>query len=179
VVVDAPGHGDSPAPRTSALHFAAALSAVVESVGPARGLVGHSLGGVASAVAVRRGLAVDRAVLIGAPANPAEFFNLFLGRLGIPERLHATIRADIERDYGFGWDELRVQAPEKAPFGGADVPALVVHDVDDREVDYAEAARIADAWPGASLVTTRGLGHQRILRDRDVIGRVVSWLSES
>jgi pimeloyl-ACP methyl ester carboxylesterase len=177
VAIDAPGHGESPAPRTSILHFAAALSAVVESVGPARALVGHSLGGAASSFAMRRGLASDRVVFVGAPAQPAEFFDVFLGRLGIPERLHAPIRAGVERDYGFGWDDLRVAAPEKAPFGGADVPALVVHDVDDAEVDYTNAGRIADAWPGAELVTTHGLGHHRVLRDRDVVRRVVSWLS--
>jgi pimeloyl-ACP methyl ester carboxylesterase len=171
VALDAPGHGETAAPRTSILHFAAALAAVVDGVGPARGLVGHSLGGAASALAMRRGLAADRAVLIGAPAHPAEFFQLFLGRLGIPERLHSAIRADVERDYSFKWEDLRVT--------GADVPALVVHDADDSEVAYAEAGRIADAWPGATVVTTRGLGHQRILRDRDVVQRVVSWLSEA
>jgi pimeloyl-ACP methyl ester carboxylesterase len=179
VALDAPGHGESPASRTSILHFAASLAAVVDSVGPARGLVGHSLGGAASSLALRRGLAADRAVLIGAPADPAEFFQMFLGRLGIPEKLHAPIRADVERDYGFKWEDLRVTAPEKAPRGESDVPALVVHDADDAEVDYGDAARITEAWPGASLVTTRGLGHQRILRDGEVVQRVVSWLSDT
>jgi pimeloyl-ACP methyl ester carboxylesterase len=177
VAIDAPGHGESPAPRTSILHFAAALSAVVDGVGPAHALVGHSLGGAASAFAMKRGLASDRVVFVGAPADPAEFFDVFLGRLGIPDRLHAPIRARVECDYGFGWGELRVGAPEKAPFGGADVPALVVHDVGDAEVDYTNAQRIVEAWPGADLVTTHGLGHHRVLRDGDVVRRVVSWLS--
>jgi pimeloyl-ACP methyl ester carboxylesterase len=171
VTFDAPLHGDSPAPRTSILHFAAALAAVVDNVGPARALIGHSLGGAASSLALKRGLTADRAVLIGAPADPAEFFTLFLGRLGIPPRLHSAIRRDVERAYGFAWGDLRV--------GGVEVPALVLHDVDDLEVDYADAARIAEAWPGAEVVTTRGLGHQRILRDRDTVRRVVSWLSDA
>jgi pimeloyl-ACP methyl ester carboxylesterase len=179
VTFDAPLHGDSPAPRTSILHFAAALAAVVDNVGPARALVGHSLGGAASSLALKRGLGAERAVLIGAPADPADFFTLFLGHLGIPPRLHAAIRADVERAYGFSWSDLRVSAPEMAPFGGADLPALVVHDVEDREVEYADAARIAEAWPGAQVVTTRGLGHQRILRDRDTVRRVVTWLSDA
>jgi pimeloyl-ACP methyl ester carboxylesterase len=179
VALDAPGHGDSAAARTSILHFAAALAAVVDGVGPARGVVGHSLGGAASALAMKRGLSAQRAVLIGSPADPAEFFQLFLGRLGIPERLHAPIRADVERDYGFSWGDLRVTAPGRAPLGSADVPALVVHDEDDGEVEHADATRIADAWPGASVMTTRGLGHQRILRDREIVLRIVSWLTEA
>src|SRR5579859_3228409 len=67
VVLDAPAHGDSTAPRTSILHFAAALAAVAESVGPARAVIGHSLGGAAAALAIRRGMPAERVVLIGAP----------------------------------------------------------------------------------------------------------------
>jgi hypothetical protein len=35
---------------------------------------------------------------------------------------------------------------------------------------------IASAWQGAELCSTRGLGHQRILRDPDVIGTVMQFL---
>jgi pimeloyl-ACP methyl ester carboxylesterase len=176
VVLDAPGHGDSHAPRTSILHFAAALEAVVESLGPARCVMGHSLGGAAAALAMRQGLSSDRAVLFGAPANPAEFFEVFLRRLGIPERLHSYIKTYIEHRYGFAWDEFAVSAPKRAT-GETDVPALIVHDSADDEVNRADAARIADAWPGAEVMMTHGLGHQRILRDPEVVKRVVAWLS--
>jgi pimeloyl-ACP methyl ester carboxylesterase len=176
VVLDAPGHGDSPAPRTSILHFAAALTAVVDSVGPARAVLGHSLGGAAAVLAMRRGLVAERAVLIGTPADPAEFFDVFLGRLGIPARLAAPIRRDVERSYGFSWSELAVAAPASVIDGPA-APALVVHDAGDRDVDHADAARIAKAWPNADVVTTHGLGHQRILRDAAVVADIVFWLS--
>jgi pimeloyl-ACP methyl ester carboxylesterase len=56
------------------------------------------------------------------------------------------------------------------------VRALVVHDSADPEVDVADAHRIANAWPGAEVITTHGLGHHRILSDPEVVRRVVSWL---
>jgi pimeloyl-ACP methyl ester carboxylesterase len=177
VVLDAPAHGESAAPRTSILHFAAALAAVAESVGPARGVIGHSLGGAAAALAIRRGMPAQSAVFIGAPANPAEFFDEFMHRLGIPERIHSFVRAEVERRYGFAWKDLAVAAPKKGPFGEGDVPALVVHDIDDAEVDSASAGRIADAWPGAEVVTTHGLGHQRVLRNAKVVDKIVGWLA--
>ncbi len=176
VVLDAPGHGESAAPRTSILHFAAALTAVAESVGPAHGVIGHSLGGSAGALAIRRGMPANRAVLIGAPSTPAQFFDLFMDRLGIPERLHGLVRAEAERRYGFAWNDLAVAAPPKS-LRGVDVPALVVHDAGDLEVEPSNANRIADAWPGAEVVTTHGLGHQRVLRHASVVERVVGWLS--
>jgi pimeloyl-ACP methyl ester carboxylesterase len=177
VVLDAPAHGESPAPRTSILHFAAALAAVAESVGPAHAVIGHSLGGAAGALAIRRGMPANRAVLIGAPADPAQFFDLFMDRLGIPERLHGRVRAEVERRYGFEWSDLAVAAPSKSRLGGTEVPALVVHDAGDLEVEASNAIRIADAWPGAEVVTTQGLGHQRVLRHASVVERVVGWLS--
>ncbi len=177
VALDAPGHGDSPASRTSILHFAAALAAVVESVGPARALIGHSLGGAAASLAMRRGLSIERAVFVGVPADPAAFFDLFLTRLGIPDRLRGSIRARVENEYGFSWRDLKVSAREARTRLGHDVPALVVHDSSDKEVDYRDAARIIEAWPDAVLFTTHGLGHQRILRDREVVHRIVSWLT--
>ena len=43
--------------------------------------------------------------------------------------------------------------------------------MNDRDVPYAGGAALARAWPDASLRTTHGLGHRRILRDPEVI----SW----
>ena len=169
VVFDAPGHGESPAPRTSIPHFAAALATVVESVGPAHAVVGHSLGGVASSVAFGRGLAAERVAFIGSPADPTEFFLGYLRQIGLPAHLLDPIWSKFENEYGFDWRELPVRAPRHA------MRALVIHDRDDREVPYASADRIVRAWPDATLVATQGLGHRRILRDASVIERVVAF----
>lgn len=171
VVFDAPGHGQSPAPRTSIPHFAAALAAVVESVGPARAIVGHSLGGVAASFALRRGVCSERVAFLGSPADPTEFFAGFMAQIGLPRHLHGALRDRFESEYGFASSELPVQPPSSSP----PLPALIVHDRDDREVPYASADRILRAWPQASLVTTSGLGHQRILRDPSVIERVAAF----
>jgi len=56
------------------------------------------------------------------------------------------------------------------------VPLLVIHDREDREVRWNDGAAIAEAWPGAELMTTSGLGHHRIVSDSGVIRRVVSFL---
>lgn len=174
VVLDAPMHGESPAQRTSILHFAAALSAVVESVGPARLVVGHSAGAVACVHALHHGLDARGIALIGAPADPAEFFGSFLGRLGVGERLHQSIRADVEQRYGFRWADLVVRPPHRP----TQIPALVVHDRDDLDVAYDDAERIVRGWPTSTLLATSGLGHQRVLRDDRVVRKVVEFARE-
>ena len=56
-------------------------------------------------------------------------------------------------------------------------PLLVVHDKDDRETAWQDGADIAAKWPNATLRTTTGLGHNRILRDPAVVESVVSFLA--
>ncbi|HKQ70627.1 MAG TPA: alpha/beta fold hydrolase [Polyangiaceae bacterium] len=175
VMLDAPGHGESRAPRSSMLHFATALEAVVDSVGPAHGLVGHSLGAASAALALRRAtIDASKAVFIAAAADPAEFFTSFLDRIGVPESIHAFVKTDTERRCGFLWTDLAVCPPARANIP----PALVVHDRDDQEVPYQDAERVVRRWPNAILMGTRGLDHQRILRDAEVVRRAVAFLGD-
>jgi len=189
VVLDAPMHGDSPAPRTSILHFAAALSAVVESVGPAHMLIGHSAGGAACSLVLQNeplspwgtldgvvknrpgGLDARGVALLGAAAVPAALFGSFLRRVGVGERLHQAIRAEVEQRYGFRWESLTIRQPDRSP----QIPALVIHDRDDHDVPFEDAERIAREWPDAKLFATVGLGHQRLLRDDQVVQHVVDF----
>jgi pimeloyl-ACP methyl ester carboxylesterase len=55
-------------------------------------------------------------------------------------------------------------------------PALIVHDLDDREVPWAEGERYARYWPDSRLLSTRGLGHNRIAQHEDVIAATLRFL---
>jgi hypothetical protein len=57
-------------------------------------------------------------------------------------------------------------------------PLLVFHDRGDTEVPFTDGAALAQLWPNARLEPTTQLGHQRILRDRDVVARTVAFLLE-
>jgi pimeloyl-ACP methyl ester carboxylesterase len=72
----------------------------------------------------------------------------------------------------FDVDEL--QAHNNAPRIGR--PALIVHDLEDREVPWSEGERYARYWPHARLVSTRGLGHNRIVDDASTIAAALRFL---
>ncbi len=63
--------------------------------------------------------------------------------------------------------------------GSMPQPLLVVHDEQDRAVPFACGASLAEAWPGAQLRATRGLGHSRILRDPQVISAVTDFIRDA
>jgi len=173
VTFDAPGHGASAGRLSSGPEFARATQAVVNAVAPVSHVVGHSLGGFASALAMGRGLAVRRAVFLAPSANANSYSAQFAALLGVDGPVMASMRGRLERRLGFSWKDLNI--PALAP--GMRVPLLVIHDRDDREVGWGDGAAIAQSWPGAELVTTTGLGHHRIVSDPAVIRQVVTFLS--
>jgi pimeloyl-ACP methyl ester carboxylesterase len=80
--------------------------------------------------------------------------------------------AGFEADLGIAFDDL--QAHRTAPRIGC--PALVVHDLEDREVPWSEGERYARHWRHARLLSTRGLGHNRIAQDAAVIAATLRFL---
>lgn len=172
VAFDQPAHGRSSGRRSNLPEFVRTLEAVAARFGPAAAVVGHSLGGAAAAVALARGLPAARAVLIAPAADPVAAAQRFARVVGLPMRLCRGMVAKFESMVGASFDEF--QAQNNAPRIGR--PALIVHDVADREVPWDEGERYARFWPGARLVSTRGLGHNRIAQDEAVIASALRFL---
>lgn len=172
VAFDQPAHGRSTGRRTNVLEMAEAVQAVAGAVGALHAVVAHSLGATASAIALHDHLPADRAVLLAPPAEAPLFARALAATLGLsPERTEGMI-AQVERDVGRQLESFDVRN-----FAGwIRQPALVFHDVGDREVPFAHGRAIADAWPGATFVPLQGLGHRRLLADPGVIGESVAFL---
>jgi pimeloyl-ACP methyl ester carboxylesterase len=172
VVFDAPAHGASMGRQASLPQFAKALHQVAKAVGPVHGLVGHSLGGAAVSLAMRRGLTARRAVLLAAPADVFLFTDAFAEHLRIPSRARSAMRQNLETRLQISWEELHIPTLARTMTS----PALIVHDAQDVDVPYHHGKEIAEAWPNAELFTTNGLGHRAILRNPEVIRRTVTFL---
>ena len=52
------------------------------------------------------------------------------------------------------------------------------HDEDDGEIPWQNSEEIAQAWPDAGFIKTRGLGHRRIIHDKKVISNIVKFLND-
>ncbi|PXY22628.1 hypothetical protein BAY60_22670 [Prauserella muralis] len=180
VAFDAPSHGESApgllGPRRANLpEFADALRAAVAYFGPAHAVIAHSLGAGATALAVLDGLPVSRLVLLAPMAEPVAYTDAFAHGLGFGERIRTGFLRRLERQTGRPVADFDI--PARAA-GRTDLPpVLVVHDRRDREVRYADGVAIAQTWPEPTLVSTDGLGHRRLLRDRAVLGEVHGFVT--
>ncbi|HJU40867.1 MAG TPA: alpha/beta hydrolase, partial [Tahibacter sp.] len=92
--------------------------------------------------------------------------------VGIAEDLRRKLCRVLEVETAISVDsqQAHLTAPHIAR------PALIVHDLDDREVPWAEGERYARYWPESRLVTTTGLGHNRIAHDDTVIDAALRFL---
>jgi pimeloyl-ACP methyl ester carboxylesterase len=182
IAFDLPSHNESESGemaqgRTTIVECAEAVRAIVQAHGPAHAVVGHSLGAKAAALAVAKGAPIERMVFLAPMGDFALYLDLFADRHGFGPRIRAGLERRLNRRLG-------------APLVDTDIsrvagrindatPLLVIHDPDDPDSPYEMSERIVEVWPGASLVTTRGLGrlaHYRILRHRPAINAGVEFI---
>ncbi len=172
VAFDAHAHGVSPGSQATLLDFARGIEAVAAQVGPVHGLIAHSFGCAGATLAMSRGLSVRGAVFVAPPIRLSDGARAFGDALGLTPEVRARMQAIVERRVGITWDELDGAVLARRQ----DTPLLVLHDHEDREVPWSAGAELARAWPLATLLSTRGLGHRRILRDPGVVSAAVQAL---
>lgn len=177
VLLDLPAHGES-AGRTSNLpQFARAIDYVcarlAERGQPPRAVVAHSLAANALAQAAARGLQVPRLVLVAPPASPHLYTHLFAQAFGLSEHTRAGLQRRVEAREGI----VMAQFEPAAVGPRIAVPALVVHDEDDRINPFADGLAFRRELAHGQLLATRGLGHQRVLKDAAVLEQMADFIS--
>lgn len=174
VTFDAPGHGLSSGRYSSLPEMAEVIRAVAHATGGPHAIIAHSFGAAASALALRDGMTVERAVFVAPPADPRKALAFVARELALPRRAAERMVAQLE--FHLGPVEQYV-VPDFAP--SLRVPVRIFHDAQDDEVRVEAGEAIARAWPGATLVRTQGLGHYRILYTQTVVSDAVGFIAES
>lgn len=181
IAFDAPSHGMSAPGRLGARYatlfeFSDVLRAIAHREPPLAGIVAHSGGCAAVAWALSKdpALGVHRLVFIAPFARALRYMKVFQRALGLSDATLRRFQQLTERQFDFEWKDLEV--PDIAD-RMTTPPVLVVHDRDDPETAWQDGADIVAKWPRATMKTTTGLGHNRILRDPQVVEEIVEYLS--
>lgn len=171
---DWPAHGESGGERSSLAHAHRALLQLQRFVGDPHGLIAHSFGAAATTLALGTGLHAQRAVYQAPVARLAPYLEQFASALDLSpdmnQRFISRSEAWLEAPFA-DFEPLRF-APKIR------TPVLLLHSRDDRDVPLAEGELLASHWPGATLVTTDGLGHRRLLQDPSCVAQTVAFLAQ-
>jgi pimeloyl-ACP methyl ester carboxylesterase len=175
VLIDLPAHGRSDGWRCTMPQIVAALFAVQRRLGPARAIVAHSMGAVASLHAIAHGLSAERVVIMAPSSPPASVLRWFADTFGLDEGMQMRMRWRIETIEGMALNEF-----EAAWFAArVAVPTLVVHDTEDRLAPFGNAQALVRELPCARLHPLQGSSHRRMLSDPRVIDLTLAHLVAS
>lgn len=180
VAHDAPSHGLSdPGPTgpgsSDGVQMGKALDDVAAVFGPGYAVIAHSMGGLATGLALQHGwLGTGRVAMIAPAVRIRDYVDVVQTGLGFGPRTLRRLEDRVLRRVGLPIVDVDlhriadlIEQPE----------LLVIHDPADRETPYASAASLVSQWKGAHLTTVDGLGHRRVLRDPAIIRQVVAFVS--
>lgn len=175
IIIEAPAHGRSRGTQSSLPQFARALEYVATRLTmngvSIQGVIAHSLGASSAAFALVRGLPAARLVLVAPPDRPRDFTAMFAQVFGLSEKTRSRMQRRIEAQEAAHMDAFASQ--RIAPL--LHTPVLIVHDEDDAVNPFDAAERWVAHASRATLHSTKGLGHRKVLRDKVVIDAIASF----
>jgi pimeloyl-ACP methyl ester carboxylesterase len=175
VALDGPAHGDSPGKKTNLNFFSIAMSEVIAELSHVHAIVAHSFGAGATALALSRGAAVERVVLVASPSTMSWVISDFCRILGLSTKVGSAFHLQLE-----AWSGVKAVDVDIAVLARRiRAPALIVHDPEDRDVPFQNAKSLAENWPGSRILTIEKVGHRKILKDKTFIEATRQFLCES
>ncbi|MFV2003820.1 MAG: alpha/beta fold hydrolase [Gammaproteobacteria bacterium] len=172
---DGPAHGNTPGKQSSLLEMTDVVLALNKSYGGFDAAITHSFGGMILAFAMSQGLKLDRAALVCPPKDFQVIFDNFKRILALPDSVMQAVARKAFATHGQITQDLinTINNVKRLSCKG-----LVIHDEDDVDNPWRGGKEIADAWPGATFIKTRGLGHRRIIHDDRVIEHIIDFMSD-
>lgn len=179
VGLDLPGHGGSTGRRLTVPLAVEAIDAAWRQFGPFDAVIGHSFGGFVSAMSAAgpedwtRRRTPGKLVLIGSPVAAEHVFSQFSGHMGFTRKVTQALDEEVRRVAGkpiafFSAGRMLAEKP--------DLPVLVLHAEDDKEVAARAAHLYAGAGPHVRLEWLNGLGHRRIVNSQQTIEAITKFL---
>jgi pimeloyl-ACP methyl ester carboxylesterase len=169
---DAPAHGKSPGKTTIMVDFIATILEIDKQFGPFETAIGHSLGGMSVLNAIKKGLKVNHAVVIGSGDIVADIMDDFVAKLELKPTISTLLRLHFEKKYGEKMNSYSAFLAAKE----TTIPILVIHDNNDPEVPVKAGIHIHKYLKNGELLLTDGLGHRKILGNSKVIERTVQFI---
>ncbi|CAN5584995.1 hypothetical protein BH11CYA1_BH11CYA1_24700 [soil metagenome] len=171
ITMDLPAHGESSGESASIEQLADGILTVGRYFERLKAIIGHSVGSAALSIAINKGLAVDKAVLLAPPESYENFARYFAMTKGLdPEQVEEMI-GHLQAA------GVRVNITTSELVATFDLPGLIVHSIDDQIISAKTSHIISQKWVNSTYLPVNQLGHRGVLRDQNVISAVCEFIS--
>ncbi|MFM4832102.1 alpha/beta hydrolase [Aeromonas media] len=155
---DHPAHGQSEGSTGHLPRFVRAFDEILARVGPVQGVITHSMGGAVTLSSHHPALDALPLLLISPVLDYVPQLYGMVARSGYSIRLFDAVVKEIEHEYQHPLSTVDPLGRLARRQGAA----LIVHDEEDRFAPHKDSLRAVEDGR-TRLVSTRGLGHGRIL----------------
>jgi pimeloyl-ACP methyl ester carboxylesterase len=171
---DGPSHGFSSAGETSLFEFAELVGHLIRK-NSVKNLVSHSFGGVATTYALfnNQDLHIDKYALLTTPDTFMERIEDISKMVGINEKVKNRLIDRVEKEMNVSVESLMVSEFVKSIKVKS---SLIIHDKNDAVIPISRAINVHQQWNNSEFKEIEGTGHFRILRTKEVIDTVISYL---
>ena len=174
VTFDMPAHGQSLGNKTNIVELVACIKEVHAKYGPFDHAIAHSMGSMALLRALRDGIPMKSAAIIGSGDKIRNVFYRFSEQLQFSDKVTDRMMQTVEKQFGMNLESYSSSMSLKH----LKMPLLIVHDKDDKETHFAYSKDLHEIANNSELLLTTGLGHHRILRDSKTVQRIIQFINK-
>ncbi len=174
IAIDGPAHGGSEGETSNLLHFKEAMAELIEKTGVPYAIIGHSMGGGASAyLLMEHDIIVNRLVMIAIPIVSGRFIEEVFKMLNVPPKMQSVFFKGMEAEFKIPVEKMNlILRKEKIK---AD-KSLLIYDEDDEVVSLKDILQFLSVHPEIKSINAKGAGHNTIIRNKKVIEEIISFL---
>lgn len=174
VAMDGPAHGGSEGKITNLLHFKETMHTFFDKYGMPYAIIGHSMGGASAAyLLMEPGVTVKRFVMVTIPISSKKFFDEVFELLKVPVKMQRVFYKGMEKEFNTPIESMDL-AIRKEKIKAA--KALVIYDEQDEEIAPEDVEAFLEKRPSFERMKTVGAGHNKIIRNKEVIQRIIDFL---
>lgn len=172
IALDAPAHGNSGSKTFNALLYSECINATLKQF-KVDTIIGHSVGGTASAIALdsKNKLSIKKLISLGAPSNFIGLVKNYNNMMGFNKNVIKAINIYYLKHFGYLPEYFTVANFSK----NIQAKGLIIHDKKDRIIPYRDALEIKKHYQNAELIKTMGFGHG--LKSDKVYNHIIEFLN--
>lgn len=174
--IDMRAHGNSQGRHTAMPEFRDIIKNHIAKNGPYQTVIGHSIGALASGIALSElGSAFQpkHFFVIAAPPYIRYFFKDIVNDVGCNESVYQAMCGLVKERYHHSIDyfDLRIKANDLK-----NINTHLFYCEDDQVIPFGKGEELENAWPHASFVHIKGLGHYKIMANDSIITYIQKFM---